>query len=436
MFGMRGTGDWATYQRPKNYRETILYLYPNGSAPLTAMLSLMKEEKVDDPEYNWWTKILQSQRGAVTGVYTDAALGTAYVSGGTAAVTLYVKMSAADAAHFRIGHQVTLRDASDYKVDCNAKVTSVVSNGDSSYIAAKLLEADDNSSDGDLSDCDVALITGNLNPEGGSRPDAIAYDPVKWNNYTQIFRTPLSITRTARKTRLRTGDAYKEAKRECLELHSIEMEKAFLWGIASENTGANGKPERTTWGLIRALQYGSDGSANVGVASDYTSYASSTDPTDHSGRTWLDGGEEWLDEQLERMFRYGRSEKMAFAGSGALLGVNRLAKSGGQIQLTPESAGYGIKVLTWITPFGTIRIKTHPLFSFEASNRNSMLIFEPEDIRYRYIDDTFFRKAPPQTETQVSIDGTDEEYVTECGMEFHHPNGWGWLNGFNVDNTD
>ena len=62
-----------------------------------------------------------------------------------------------------------------------------------------------------------------------------------------------------------------------------------------------------------------------------------------------------------------------------------------------------------------------------------MLIFEPEDIRYRYISDTFFRKAPPDTSAQVSIDGTDEEYVTEAGLEFHHPNGWGWLNGFNTD---
>uniref|UniRef100_A0A6M3JA30 Putative structural protein n=1 Tax=viral metagenome TaxID=1070528 RepID=A0A6M3JA30_9ZZZZ len=52
FLGMRGNGDWATDQRPKNWRETILYLYPNGSAPLTAILSKMSSEKVDDPEFN------------------------------------------------------------------------------------------------------------------------------------------------------------------------------------------------------------------------------------------------------------------------------------------------------------------------------------------------------------------------------------------------
>ena len=52
MFGMRGTGDWVTDQRPKSWRELILYLYPNGMAPLTAILSKLREEKVTDPEYN------------------------------------------------------------------------------------------------------------------------------------------------------------------------------------------------------------------------------------------------------------------------------------------------------------------------------------------------------------------------------------------------
>jgi hypothetical protein len=52
FLGMRGTGDWVTDERPKNFREGILYLWPNGQAPLTAMLGRLKSEKVDDPEFN------------------------------------------------------------------------------------------------------------------------------------------------------------------------------------------------------------------------------------------------------------------------------------------------------------------------------------------------------------------------------------------------
>src|SRR5574343_1485915 len=105
FMGMRGTGDWVADQRPKSWREMILYRYPNGTAPLTAIMSKMGSESVTDPEFNWWTKSLPTQRATVTGVYTDIALATAYVSGGAAGATLYVKMSAADVAQFREGHQ-------------------------------------------------------------------------------------------------------------------------------------------------------------------------------------------------------------------------------------------------------------------------------------------------------------------------------------------
>ena len=420
FLGMRGTGDWATDERPLNWRQGILRLYPNGTAPLTAILSKMGEQRVDDPRFQWWTKALATQRATVTGVYTNATLATALAAAGTSGQTLYVKMAEADADQLRAGHQVLLRDASDNTVDVNAKVTTVVKNGANSYASCKLLEADDNSSNNNLTNCDTLLIIGNINPEGGAIPDAVAYDPTKYYNYTQILRTPLEITRTARKTRLRTADAYQEAKREALELHSIEMEKAFLWGIRTENTGANGKPERTTLGLIPSIR--------TNVPANVVDY---TQDSDYSGQSWLTGGEEWLDAKLEVIFRYGSMEKLAFAGSGALLGINRLAKAGGQINMKAREVAYGIKVTEWITPFGSIYIKTHPLFSYEVTNRNSMVIFEPKLLKYKYIDDTKFIKDQEAKGT----DGSKDEYLTECGLEYHHPSATGYFTGLNTDNA-
>lgn len=52
FMGMRGTGDWATDENPKNWRQGILYLYPTGSAPLTGLLSKMSEEQIDNAEFN------------------------------------------------------------------------------------------------------------------------------------------------------------------------------------------------------------------------------------------------------------------------------------------------------------------------------------------------------------------------------------------------
>lgn len=425
FLGMRGTGDWATDERPLNWRQGILYLYPNGSAPLTAILSKMGEQKVDDPQFHWWTKLLATQGGAVSGVYTDTSLSSAYGGSGSEGDTVYVKVAEAVADEFREGHQALLRDASHQDVDVQSKVTAVVKNGASSYVACKLLEDDDNGASTDLQNCDTILVSGNINAEGAAIPDAIAYNPVKWYNFTQIFRTPLEITRTARLTKLRTADAYKEAKREALELHSIEMEKAFLYGIRSENVGSNGKYERTTWGLIPAIKSGnSSGVDDFSLNSDY------------SGQTWLQGGEDWLDSYLEVIFRYGSQEKLAFVGSGALLGINRLAKTYGNIQLNPMTTSYGLKVVEWITPFGSVMLKTHPLFSFESTTRNCMLIFEPSKLKYKYISDTMFKPDPAMKEAGfTAYDGTKEEYLTECGLEYHHPTCFGYLTGLNTDNS-
>ena len=72
--GLRGSvsfaADGTLARRPENWRETILALYPNGQAPLTALLALMKSQSTDDPIFHWFEKELPDQKATVTGVYT------------------------------------------------------------------------------------------------------------------------------------------------------------------------------------------------------------------------------------------------------------------------------------------------------------------------------------------------------------------------------
>ena len=428
FLGMRGTGDWEADQRPMSWRQNILYLYPNGMTPLTAILSMMGSKKVTDAQYHWWTEQIGSVSGAVTGIFTVPDLSVAYVSGGVAGDVIYAAVSATLANRIRAGHQILLRDASDYRVDVVGKVSSVSTSGATSVLAIILLEDDDNSVDHDLSDVDNLLIIGNINSEGAEMPNAIALNPTKHYNYTQIFRSPLSITRTARSTNLRTGDDYQKAKRECLEMNSIEMELAFLWGIMTERIGDNGKPERTTQGVINFIRNNAPGNVD-----DYT-----LNPT-YAGQNWVTGGETWLKAMLELIFRYGAEDKLCLCGSGALLGIDALAQSSGQINIAPAQKTYGMQIKTWITPFGTIHMKTHPLFSFDATTRNMMVILEPKELEYKFIQDTTFygessAKQHPEGYGHRRIDGTEEEYLTECGLEFGFPLKCGILNGVGLPN--
>ncbi len=427
FLGMRGTGDWVANQRPLNWRQNILYLYPNGMAPLTAILSMMGSKKVDDPEFNWWTEQIGSVGGAMT-LFMLADLSVAYTVAQPVGTTIYASMTAVLGNRIRAGHQILLRDASDYRVDTQGKVIDVTIAA-TAVVAITLLEADANAGANDLSDADNFLIIGNINAEGAEMPNSVALNPEQHYNYTQIFRTPLSITRTARRTRLRTGDDYQKAKREALEMHSIEMELAFWWGISTQNIGDNGKPERTTQGVIDFIRV--NAAANV---DDYSLNAT------YAGLTWAAGGEIWFKIMLEQIFRFGAAEKLAFVGSGALLGIDALAMAGGQIQLTPGQKTYGMQIREWITPFGSIMMKTHPLFSFDATTRNMMVIIEPKELEYKFIDDTtFFGEGSSRTSSQGNnqrrIDGTIEEYLTECGLEFGFPDKCGVLNGVGVDSA-
>lgn len=438
FLGMRGTGDWAPNQRPENWREAILYLLPNGQAPLTALMAKMKSEVTNDPTIHWWTQGLPLQAADITNIYTDSGLSNAYVSGGLAGDYVYVKLgSTADCEQFRTGHQVTLRDKSDLTVDVIGKVVDRVENGASSYLKVRLLEADDNSSDGDLSDADRVLVSGNINPEGGGMPDAISYDPTEWKNYTQIFRTPLEITGTAMETKLRTNpQAYAKLQKECLKDHSIELEKAFLWGVPSISVGANGKPERTTMGIIPAIRGGYTGHGGtelVGTVSDFV-----TDST-YAGQSWLVGGENWLNEKLETIFRYGSEMKLAFCGSLALMAIQQIVRNNGDFMWGPDTTVYGVRVKEWVTPLGSIALMTHPLFNYEESTRRIMVIFEPENLIYRPLtnrDTKFIKEEIGKTNTGYTRrDGIKEEYLTEAALEMHHPIGWGYLTGFGLTNT-
>ena len=431
--GLRGTDDFTvTGQRPENFREKILSLYPNGDTALTAFLAACKSEKTDDPVFHWFQRRLSNKRASGTAgafVYEDILLSDAYDASqdNAAGTTVYIKTTAAEAQEFRIGHQVLMRSSTDYTNDINGVVTEVSVNGASSRVSVKLLQSD-GTGNGDLSNCDTLLIIGNANSEGSDAPDSVTYDPEEKSNRCQIWRTTLEMTRTAMQTRLRTGDPYKDLKDLCAEDHAREIEYSLLYGYGYADVGPNGKPRRFTQGIINAIK--ADASANV------SDFSTSTDAAyDH--KTWVQAGEKWLNNMLEQIFRYGAQDsKMAFCGSKALLGIQALVSAGGYYQLQPGAKAYGIAVTDWVTPFGTLKLRVHPLFSHEPTNQNSILILEPRNLVYRFVQDTTFKKDKNWRDGgQTQIDGLKEGFITEAGLEYHFAETMGYLNGVGTDNA-
>jgi hypothetical protein len=428
FLGMRATGDWPTNVEPENFRMGLLLFYPNGRAPLTGIQSAMGSQPATSHTIHWFTKTLATQRATGTAgafVYDDMALTTAYSAAtGVADTVVYVKVTLAQSAHFRVGHQVMLRDADDYRADTQGEVTNVTENGASSYVSVKLDEADQQ----DLATVDTLLVIGNVNDEGGTIPEALSYDPEEFTNIQQIFRTPMDISGSDIVEESRIGNFEMELKRESLELHGIEIEKATIHGRQKKRTGATGKRRWKMDGVQSVI--------NTNAAANVDAYHLNTD---YSGLSWLDGGDDWLDEFIYQTFDYGDdSEKLGLCGREALRGINRLAKAHGIINLTPETTKFGMKVVRWATAVGDIFLKTHPLFSYEPTDQNIILIIEPKLLKSRPKKnrDTHFRPDILYTKGgYTAVDGKKEEWLTEMSMEYHNSLAMAILRGVGLDNN-
>lgn len=377
--GLRDTTNFVTDQRPKNWRETILLLYPNGKAPLTAMTSLMKSKSTDDAEFNWWEKLKPSQRLALSASITNVAVTFTVASG---------------ARGLGVGHILRMEQTEEL-----VRVSAAPTNDTTITVTRGF---------GSVAGTAITLgagvnpnfhVVGTVFEEGSSAPSGINYDPTKRFNYTEIFRNTLEMTRTASKTRLRTGDAVKEAKRECLELHSCEMEKAFIFGNKKETT-INSKPARMTGGIIEYIDAG-----NVATLS--------------GGNLSL----ALLEDHLEKAFRFGSSEKMAFLGNRAMLTIQRAVRKNSDYQLMQGQKEFGMNVSRLVSPFGELVIKTHPLFNEITSGSDYaavdswMLIVDQTELSYRHVDDTTFQSKLQDN----GLDSMQSGYLTEAGLEIHHP---------------
>lgn len=391
--GLRSTADFTVDgQRPKNWREGIMKLYPNGGASITALTSLMKERSVDDPEYNWYERRLTDRR-LVLGSSLDANAGP-----DTITVT-----AARSAKEVKAGDLLYVEESGEI-LQVAADPTSATSLTVNRGFAGSTITAVTFNGVGVNPNL---LVMGSAYEEGSLAPTGVQLDPTKKYNYTQIFRQTLEFTRTAIKTRLRTGEQVKQAKADALEMLSMDMERAFIFGVKSEST-FNGKPIRTTDGIIKRLT--DDAAGNIVSAA-----AAGTEMEDFEG-------------YMKTAFTYGSQEKIGFVGNGALLAINQIIRRNSQYQIQGGLKEYGMNVARLTTPFGELVLKRHTLFNnnFSGSTggtayygmENWLLIIDADNLTYTYLKDSDI-----EYESKLQTNGLDGEksgYLGEVSIQVGH----------------
>lgn len=388
--GLRGTGSWGADERPKNFREGILFRKPNGSAPLAALTSKIRKQGVNDPEFAWWEEALQNVRLQVNDGTGYTATSTTFTvdSGGLLMV----------AGDLMLVEQTETSTYDEELVELSSitnDTTIVVKRGAAGTTATGI--ADD------------AWLTriGDAHEEGSTLPASSQRNPTKVSNYCQIFRTVFQITKTALATHARTGNAYKMDKKRKLFDHMNKMEWAFLFGVGNEDTSGS-HAKRFTKGLRSFI------STNVKI---YT-----TTPTVDDFLAQVSPIFDWAKESE------AGDERLVLAGRGFLNALNLIVLNDGatRIQFDGVMKIYGMEVRRYVLPQGVLAIKTHPLMSTHARFTNSAFFLDMSNIVYRPLRDTKF-------EDDVQSPGEDAKkghWISEVGLEVNHEVTMAYLGNF------
>lgn len=392
--GLRGTGDWGADERPKNFREMILWRNPNGSAPLTALLSKMSSESVNDPEFSWWEEELRAIRLTTNGVMNTLTTTVFVVNAESAVVSGALNLVPGDLLQV----EQAAESATPFEI--------VRVNGVASDTTFDVIRAQAGTTAQAIPNGSSLTKIGNVFAEGTTSPNVSQRNPTKKTNYCQIFKTAFEITETAKRTKTRTGDALKNDKKRKMFDHSVALEMAFLFGRALEAVGPNGKPMRMTGGIRSFL---TENVTVFGVAPTEATFLAAVQPVFD-----YDAG--------------GGNQRIVFGGNGFLTSLNKLAKAGMQVRTDDVVKLYGMDLQKWVLPQGTLLFRTHPLFNTHPRYTNSALVLDPSGIKYRYMRDTVLQD-------NIQANDADEQkgqWLTECGLEIQHTRTMAYLGNFVV----
>ena len=357
--GLRGTGDWATDERPKDFRESILFRNPQGSAPIFALTSKAKKRIVTDPQFYWWDEPNDIVRLQVNGVISDTAQTLITVDSLDPSTSVAGRVWGT-AGHLKEG-DLLLKEPSTDAATYDQEILEVVSVLSDTQFTVKRGAA--GTSAATIANDAYLTLIGSVYAEGTNAPSAVSRNPLKFTNYTQIFKDSYELTGTADVTKTRTGDTWSNDKRRKMFDHSRSIEFSFLFGKPSEVTGENGKPKRTMGGLRYQIP-----AANTYVYSANPSYMD-------------------LVDRIYPVFNYDTpagDERIAFCGNGALNALNKMVMddANAQIQWGGIVKVYGMNLRELIMPQGRLLLRTHPLLSRHGLYTNSMWVLDFASIEY------------------------------------------------------
>jgi hypothetical protein len=387
--GLRATGDFGTDERPKNFREMILFRDPAGTAPIFALTSRGKKKIVDDPEFSWWDEPNGNVRLQINGSFgsSDTLLTVDTTDPDSSSPAAQWGL----ATHLKPGDLLQVEKTGTATYDNEfVEVTAVIST--TQFMVRRGVAG---STAASIANDSWLTLMGSAYAEGTPAPPATSRNPIKYSNYTQIFKDTYEISGTTDNIRLRTGSAWSNDKRRKTFDHSRGIEWAMMFGRKFETTGDNGKPKRYMGGLRTFIP-----------TSRTTVFSTAMTAT-----SFLDAVYPVFDYETG-----AGNERIAFCGNGALNEFNKIvvADTNSDINYAGPVKVFGYEFMQFNLPQGKIFLKTHPLLNQHGKYTKSMFIMDFDSFRYVPL-----KNRDTKSKDDVQTDDEDVRrgfYQTECSI--------------------
>ena len=360
--GTAGNAGVEANQRKYDIGPDIHDLEPN-KAPLILLTSKVGKEKATDPVFKH---------------FEDERLPRWFqVNGEVAADGTAITVDTPGGSYVRVGDLLLVPSTGEViKVAAATSATEIGITGGRSVGPTAAAIIPDN---------ERMMILGPVSAEGATSRSLLSSKPGLVTNYTQIFRTPYGVTETLKATTLWTPNQFNEEERKAGIEHSIDIERAFLYGEPSEVTTGD-QAVRSTGGLRYWIQ------TNIqSVGGDLT---------------W-----DAFNQFMRTVFRYGGTTKMILASPILLGAVQRVA--GGNIRIAPSDKTYGINIGEWISPWGRVLFTNHWLIDDYYNTNGWGFCIDPSQIKYKVLRETFMK---PNIQAN-DADLVKNEFLTEVGLK-------------------
>lgn len=356
--GLRGTGDWGVDERPKSFRENILFFSPNGNAPIFALTSKAGKKSVTDPEFAWWAESQTLTRLIVSGALASGDSTVTVSSVDPTATTMSALYGTA--TQLKPGDILLVEPTADAQAWANEylEVDGVI--GDTQFVAKR---GAGGSTPASIANGQALLLVGSAYAEGTGAPKAVSRNPLKFKNYIQIFKDSYELTGTAAETTLRTGNPWSNDKKRKMFDHAKSIEMAFMFGRQAEVTGTNGKPQRFMSGFRDFIPVSN--TTVFGAPTTATSFSDAVAPAFN-----FDCG--------------GGDTRIGFCGNAARTELGKVIQNttGIRIDLGNIVKVFGIDFQEFILPMGRVLLKSHPLLSQHPLYKKSMFLLDFSAIKY------------------------------------------------------